>query len=98
MAAVRAFDRPCGVILSQKQRLDLSGFERTQHAAQAGHAPPVGFGEADRFRGLRASALVNPFPEDGVGMLMELLVSYARDVGRKASDQALLDVGMQMRL
>src|SRR5258705_738265 len=98
MAAVSAFDRPCGVIVSQKQRLDLSGSERTQYPAQAGNAACVGFGEADSLHGLGAAALINPFPEDGVGVLMDLLVSYARNVGGKASDETLLDVGMQVRL
>ena len=55
VAAVRALDRPRGIVFGEEDALHFPGLQRLQHAAQAGDAASVGLGEIQRFAGFLGS-------------------------------------------
>ena len=81
VAAVRALDRSSRIVFGEKDGLHFPGFQRLQHAAQAGDAASVGLGEIHRFAGLRGGALRDPSIQHGAGVIANLFIRDAGNVG-----------------
>ena len=98
VSAISALNRLRAIIFADQKSLHFAQLERAQDAAQSGDAPAVALRLTERFADQTVAALIKGFALDAAHLFANLLFIDVAYLGRKASQQPLPHVGMQVGL
>ena len=98
VAAAGTFYSLGDVVVADQQGLDFAHLEGTQNAAKSGDAAAVGVSLAEGFANGVIAAQILPVGENLFGAGPDNIIAHVRDVARKAAQQFLRNLGMELRL